>query len=435
MGAAGLLALSLAAWHGVPGGTFQFDDLGAVLSAPAGLAGRIRPLLALTFQADLALHGPRPAGFLAENLVLHCLSVLLVHALARRVLSPLGAFLAAATFALQPSHAEVVAYVSGRSTGLMALLLLAALWAFLRAGESPTPAARRAWLAACLGLFAAASGVKEVALVFPLLVLVWGTLGRREPDLVRRVLPLAAAAGVLALGLWSIPRYRELAGWSFARHPAPEAMALNLSALPVQLSLWLRPGALSVEHPLDEAALPLGPALVFLGAMGAGAFLVRRRAPRVALAVAWAFAALLPTQSLLAKADVVTEKPLYLAWFGAALLAGEALAGAAARVGASRPTRLVLVLGLGGAAWLAGRAVQERVHVWSDPVLLWTDATRKAPGSSRAWNNLGNALRTRAPDRALLAVRRSLDLDPSNRRALANRDTLEALCPAGCAVP
>jgi protein O-mannosyl-transferase len=430
-----LLGLTFVAWRGVVGGTFQFDDFDSVLVEPAGTAWRIRPLLALTWGWDRAVHGLHAADFLAENLVLHCLTVLVVFALFQRVLPGLGAFLAGAVFALQPAHAEVVAYVSGRSTGLMALLLLSALWAWSRWAVNVHSVRRRWWIALALLLFIGAVLVKEVALVFPLLLVVWGRLALRAHNVRRTILPFIAVGLVLSLGLAAIPRYWALAEWSLAQHSPLEALATNASVIPFQLSLWFRPGALSVEHPLQEARLPLALAAALLATAAGVAFAARRRAPRLALAVAWAGTVLLPTQSFLLKADAVTEKPLYLAWVGVALLGGSLLAGAFERLRRLPGARLVLAAALGCFALGAGVSVGQRVETWADPVRLWGDATRKAPGSSRAWNNLGNALAARSPDQALFALRRSLAIDPFNRHALANLDRLEALCPSACPAP
>ena len=104
----------------------------------------------------------RPGGFLLTNVLLHVATVLGVHALGKRLLhDEWAAFLAAAIFALQPAHAEVIGYVSGRSTGLMAALFV---WGFV------------AWEAerrrTAIALFVAACLAKEVALVFPLFLAV-----------------------------------------------------------------------------------------------------------------------------------------------------------------------------------------------------------------------------------------------------------------------
>src|SRR5512143_1253169 len=126
-------AATLATWAGVLGVPFQYDDhdllddeatrdLGALRAQP-GLG--VRPHLKLTYVLDHALWGGAPAGYHATNLLLHLATVLGVWVLARRRLGGAPAALAAAAvFALQPADAEVVAYVAGRSTGLMTALLV-----------------------------------------------------------------------------------------------------------------------------------------------------------------------------------------------------------------------------------------------------------------------------------------------------------------------
>src|SRR5262245_46418055 len=88
----GLILLTVGAWYAVVFGTFQYDDFSSALWASDGSVWRIRPLLALTFAADRAWYGRNAAGFLAENFAIHCVTVLVVYALARRVVTPAGAF-------------------------------------------------------------------------------------------------------------------------------------------------------------------------------------------------------------------------------------------------------------------------------------------------------------------------------------------------------
>ena len=122
----------------------------------------LRPLTRLSYFLDAQLYGVQAAGFLSTNLLLHALTVALVFALARRRLGNTGALLAALAFAVQPANAEVVAYVSGRSTGLMTPLLLGGLLLY---DQGKRPAALLLFSLACLA--------KEHALIFPALVLAW----------------------------------------------------------------------------------------------------------------------------------------------------------------------------------------------------------------------------------------------------------------------
>jgi len=68
---------------------------------------------------------------------------------------------------------------------------------------------------------------------------------------------------------------------------------------------------------------------------------------------------------------------------------------------------------------LLSAATMARVPVWRTELSLARDALRNAPGSSRAWSDLGMALYTSGkPDEAAPALERALALDPDNPWAL-----------------
>jgi tetratricopeptide (TPR) repeat protein len=423
----------LIAWGGVPWGTFQFDDFGNVVRDPAtselaALAARlttgVRPLTRISYFLDAQLFGLEAAGFLATNLALHLATTLLVHALARRRIGDSAALWAALFFSLQPAHAEVVAYVSGRSTGLMAPLVLAALLLWDRGKR-----------AAALVGFALACLAKEVALVFPLLLAAW-ELTRPAPHTDARR-PLLIASGLaLAVGalLLGIARYRTLLGFSLALRSPLENLLANGRAIPAMLSLWVRPWALSPDHAFAEhgsLAASLAGLLAIACALTA-AYALRKRAPLGALALAWPLLALLPTSSLIAKLDLVTEKPLYLAWLGPSLALGAAVGALSARAESPRVRRSALAACVAGLCALAAASAW-RASLWRDPVRLWLDATEKAPHASRCWNNLGMAQLTAGRDaEALASFQRAVRLDPASQRALQNLRVTAALCGSAC---
>jgi hypothetical protein len=203
------------------------------------------------------------------------------------------------------------------------------------------------------------------------------------------------------------------------------------------VSLWFRPWALSADHAFDVHA-PLsesvGGLLALLGLFGA-AFATRRRFPLLALAICWPLVALLPTNSIFPKLDFVTEKPLYLAWLGPSIALGAGCSGLALWANAARARHwgvataavLLLFAALGSCAW--------RAWLWRDPLLLWQDATVKAPDKSRCWNNLGMAQLVAGRDaQALQSFRRALLLDSANTMAAQNLRTTELLCGPACGV-
>jgi hypothetical protein len=444
------LAVTAAVWVTVPRGAFQFDDFHNVVRDPATTDARallrrlpvgVRPLLRLTYFADAWRGGLTPRAFLTTNLVLHLATVLATYALARRRLgSPLAAGLAGLAFAVQPAHAEAVAYVSGRSTGLMTALLLWGLVCHDAAMTTERPRRRWGLSAAALSLFAAAALAKEVALVAPILVWLWewtrpGPEPLKAGVAARRAILPGAAVTAAGLLLACSPRYRYLAQFSLDLRDPWSSLVTNAGAWPTLVSLWGRPGALSVVHPFDGP----GPMATGLGAaLAAGLGIVagagHRRAPLATLAAGWILIALAPTHSFLARIEVVTEKPLYLAWVGPALALGAA-ATWLLRATTSRSKALALSaeLGLAVVLLLSASATRSRVALWADPARLWADAVSKAPESSLAWTNLGVAYLGQHDDRgAMQAFRHALTLDPGNVRARANLGIVALLCGPEC---
>jgi hypothetical protein len=163
----------------------------------------IRPLIALSYQVDFFLGSGGAVSFHLSNILFHVLSSLLVLSLARVVgrLSWAGATLAGACFAVMPTHAETVAWISGRADSIPAIFYLGALLGFAGWRRYGFAWAYGAALACCfLALFS-----KQYAITIPLLVGAYDLiLDRRLPRPTwRYVLPYLpfVVLTVLYLGL------------------------------------------------------------------------------------------------------------------------------------------------------------------------------------------------------------------------------------------
>jgi tetratricopeptide (TPR) repeat protein len=252
-----------------------------------------------------------------------------------------------------------------------------------------------------------------------------------ERGAARRLLPFGALLAAGAAATAAVPRYRELLGFSLALRSPAKSLALNAVALPETLSLWFRPWALTIEHPpvVVTPARAVAGAALLAGLVAAG-LLLRRRFPAASLAILWPLVALIPTHSVVAKLDPVTEKPLYLAWLGPILFVG---ALAARARGLPRPAahRWAAVAGV-VLAVAAFTLCAKRVKVWQDPVRLWREAAERAPASARAWNNLGMALFSAGElGAARSAFERALAIDPRHAEAFDNLMTVRLLQETG----
>jgi protein O-mannosyl-transferase len=431
------LVLGAMAWGAVVLGSFQYDDFANILDDPATtnasalldrLATGIRPLTRLTYALSAWTFDEWAGGWLLVNVLLHLAVVLGVMSLVRlRTANAMAAMLAGACFALQPAHAAVIAYVTGRSTGLATVFIVAALWMHERNVQVMSDSVCNRRIVCAALLFACACAAKEIALVFPALVLLW-ELTRSTPvsraEIAKRVAPygiMALAAG--AFMLLSIPRYQALLEFSLSLRSPAESLAHNLIALPVSVSLWFRPWALAVEH-----AVPSGPAahwicgLAIVIALATGLRL-RSQRPLVALGLLWPLVALLPTHSIIAKTDAITEGALYLAWIGPSIAIGAGLATGLRGVVVARSTVALAIVFAGAVALCNWRA-----SVWRDPVALWQEAVADCPASARAWTNLGIAQLAAGHSHAAHAsLRAALDLEPNNTQAMFNLEVLAAL--------
>src|SRR6185436_16880949 len=75
-----------------------------------------RPFAVLTYAAQFALHGVRPAGYHVVNVLLHALASVLLLLLVRAILDDARvAFAAALLFAVHPIHTEAVSNIVGRA--------------------------------------------------------------------------------------------------------------------------------------------------------------------------------------------------------------------------------------------------------------------------------------------------------------------------------
>ena len=415
--AALLVAAALAAYANALGGSFQFDDFnvivrqGAVHSLAAwweSMPG-IRPLLKLSYALSWGAGGGSTLAFHALNVALHAANALLVWSVLKALWGRMGvreagmaALAGALLFALHPAHTEAVTYVSGRSMSLMAFFYLASVLAYLR--NAPR------WISPAL--FVAALATKEVAVTLPAALLLCEALDARRPFDGRAALRRQAAHWVLlGIGLAAmamLPRYRDMLETSLALRGLKEQLALQAAAIARHAGVLV----LAVPPNIDPE-VPFVPTVVgwaILAAVATG-FALLHRQPWTAFALLWFFLHLAPTNSLLARADAVNDRQLYLASIGPLALAGLALA----LMPRWRAAALVVVAAVLGAATVA------RNQDYRSEVALWSDTARKSPASTRAWNNLGYAYQLegrRAEARA--AYQRALALDPEDLTARIN---------------
>lgn len=476
-------------------GGFVYDDFPAILKNPRVTGGPVaavftsgsywredevgyRPLATLSFRANRAAFGERPAAYHATNLALHAANALLVAAVARAVLGGgAAALLAAALFAVHPAQVESVAGVAaGRAELLSGGFALAALVVSLRpVGGVGTAIGRvgamRGVIAALLYLAALLS--KESALPLPLLVFAARRAARGAPTERSEGSPLAARswpsrepllpyllfAGALAVYL--AMRHAALGRWggftpAFLDNPLAHAGAGTflpgvLRVLSEYARLLVFPLRLSADY--GYAAVPLStslatPAVLPGIALAAAVALLAARARRgrrdtrpAWFALAFAATLAIPLHLVAPLPALCAERFLYLPLAMAALFVGALVSsrgGDRARNAESgrapgraadlathgESSRAATAAALAVVLLLAARSAARSLD-WRDESSLFASSARAAPGSARSHNALGLALRNaRRTAEAEAEFRRALAIHPEYGSALVNLGNL-----------
>jgi hypothetical protein len=376
-----------------------------------------RPLLTLTWAIDYAAFGASAWHYHVVNVLVHAGNAALLASLflwmAGRLNRPDArpvALLGACLFAASPMAAETVAYVSSRSSALVALFGLASL----RVAASVLAGASRKRLIPAIALWLMALATKEEAAALPFVLLLldyFFVAGQRLSEVKTRAWIHACFLGVLPFGL--VARWFVTGTWLPPQATLPGLYLLTQwAAFPGYLLRLVIPfdPALFRGHPQatwPPAALTIGSGLLAL-AMGLVAWWRRRESPEWAFAVACLAAGLLPSSSIVSLNEMVVDHRAYFGSFGVVF----ALAVLLWRVGGLRLALLAIVL-------CAARSVGYE-WVLGDPVRAWQDAVARAPSSPVALCALGESYAAKGDARAEAAFLQATRLDPANARYWAN---------------
>lgn len=408
-------------------GAFQFDDYNVIVGSSqahsldawlASLGSGLRPLLKLTYALNW-MASPAPAGFHVLNLLVHLVNAGLVYALAKHFCERCMpqrdwnfiAFATALMFALHPAHTEAVTYVSGRSSSLMTMFYLAALWTYARSTR-----AHESLRLASLCLFALALAVKESAMMLPFALLAWEWVCRTPwRTVASRQWPYWLLAGVAALALMLHPGYSALMWNSIQLRSLGDSFMTQLAGAAVLLGKLLWPAALNIDPdvPSISDASAMLPHLAGLLLLLALAWRSRASRPWISLGLMWSAVHLLLLNTVFPRVDGVNERQLYWADWGLFLM-----------VAAEIEIRLTRPLARASLALLACALIAvtiARNEVYRSEISLWEDTVSKSPNKARAHNNLGYAYSLAGrDDEAGNAYREALRLDPDYGKAANN---------------
>lgn len=395
----------------------------------AFVLGHYHPLTWLSSSLDYALWGMNPAGYHFTNVLLHCVTSVLVFFLFVELLTRhladrepahlrWAAAAGALVFALHPLRVESVAWASERRDVLCGVFYALTLLLYLRGKVK--------W---ALAAFAAAllSKILAVTLPFVLLLLDFYPLRRRFSRCVlSEKLPFFALAGVA--GFWAMTRTAgSLAGAAADLGLFPD-LRIGLSLYGLGFYLWktLVPIGLYPQY-VDSLDPQITDTRIVIAAIVVAALTglaLRQWKTHPWIPVVWGtyVVTLLPVLSLLRldRQQYVADHHSYLATLGLAALVGGVWLKQYSLHGKWIVLRAAVTLFV-----LAVLSVFQ-IRTWRDSTTLWTRTVAGQPLSIVAHNNLGRALLAEGNVAAAIqSFEQAVTLDPRYAQAQYNLGSLQ----------
>ena len=391
-------------------------------------AGFYRPVLYDSYTLDCLRSGPVPGSFRLTNILIHILNSFLIYLLFMALFGQgrgagASAFLASALFCLHPLQSEPVIFITARSVSLLTFFCLTSLLLYIRFKRTGSKTSLAAsFLFYALGLF-----TKETAAPFSFVYLLYDySEKKKRPKKYLYSTPfIGASVSFTLFRMWylafSSPINKSL---GFMTHWLTE-----VTVIPRYLLLVVFPFGLSADHGVKDIETFSDPYFIAGLALTCIFFLIltyalRRRSPN-AMLLLWPVLAMLP-EMVFPLNDAMVEYRMYLPMAAISLLAAAMFRNLLERMGARRLGK-VSIAGASLVLVIFGTASYERGKVWANPITLWTDANKKAPGFVRPYMGLGIALaEKREFAQAKAYFEKAATLDPDDEGAYISLGNVNA---------
>jgi protein O-mannosyl-transferase len=381
---------------------------------PANETGLYRPATTLSYLFNYAVLGnaDHPEGYHWINFILHSLNVLLVYALALRLLQKFWlAIFISALWAVHPILTESVTNIIGRSDLLAAAAVLSGFLIYLKSVESSGPR-RYVWLlglvaVTVIGMYSKESAVSILGVVIVYEITFWKD--RKNRIAYVQGIALGSAAIALPICVMLYQRAKVLAASQLATIPFPDNPLVGAHFLQARLTalaviakyLWLLiwPAKLSADYSYSQIPLTTGTAREWIAWTVVTAVVVTllRQFTKNRLYFffgVFAFVAFIPVANLLFfTGTIMAERFLYLPSVGFAACAVMAIYAIADRtkIRELAPVFLCIII-----AAFATRTWTRNID-WQTDLSMARASVRTSPNSFKTHSNLATQLSNSDP--------------------------------------
>jgi protein O-mannosyl-transferase len=405
-----ILALIFIAYANTLFSPFNFDDRAIFHDLGSGtypiwpVRSQYRHLIYYSFSLNKSFSDLNTFGYHLTNLLFHFLSSVAVLLIAFKTFSKsmqwkeksaLGLSITVAfLFAFHPIHTEAITYLSGRASGIGGFFFLLALLFFIKGSEKGRDLNIPLFYSLTLLAFGLALLSKETTLTFPLAALLYDLCFMRNENwrplkgrLLFMYFPLFVFIGAC---LYFSPVASDLALSWLGKVDIDYALT-QTQIIGYALKVFMFPINLTFDYdfPPHWAELRFIPATIWLFVLFAVIKNFRKTFPIVTFALLWFLITLSPTNSFLPRADLLSERnlylpslgPIFLISYGFHYLFSRKSGGALSKQGMTLLVTLFLIM---------GSLLISRNSVYRTNILLWEDTYKKSPADLKVLHNLSH---------------------------------------------
>ncbi len=389
---------------------------------------RYRITETITLFTDYKIWGLNPLGFHLTNLLFHISVTIGVYFLTYSILKEKWtSFFTAILYATHPIHTEAVSIIAHRQELLAMLFMLLGLIFYIK---QKTANNYLFSIISCI-FFAISLGAKEVAFVFPLLLLLYDIYFGKEKLKIKNYLPFLIVFGIF-LVLFSIPSPRwnfKISGFdavSFGHalsgnRTYASILVTQLKGFALYLKLLIFPHPLNIDYyfPIYNSILHDG-FLIYLMLFLLIIFLAvitYKRYKTISFGLAWFLINLLPVLNILPKTYFVAERYLYIPSFGFCLIVGWLFYKGILKKSTKMLSIAIFIL---ITAFYSYKTIQ-RNYDFKSEYTLWSATIKHNPKSVHGHNNLGvGLLESGKAEQAIKEFKTSIQLAPTFAKAYYN---------------
>ncbi|MEK6300662.1 MAG: tetratricopeptide repeat protein [Acidobacteriota bacterium] len=380
-----------------------------------------RPLFNVLLSINYSIFGTKAWGWHLANVFIHAGVTALVFKVLLELTEQRWVSVASAClFAVHPAHAESVAWISGVTDPLMALMVLPGFYFYLRYRKT----GRKNFLALTLVAYFLALLCKETALAFPLIVTYCELIHFSEQTNLKRRLRQAVILGLgfsLPTVLYFLMRYGAIGSALFGtgpRYPLWPALMTIPMAVAKYLKLMVLPWGYSYQHLTYfvegvASARFLAP-IAMLVALAICIALTRSKL--LLFSAVWFIVWLAPSLAALRQFDpeyMVQERYLYLPSVGFCLAAGLGIQWLTTRTCFSPGEEKVAAAVLGLLVTIWGGVCFAQNRVWKNTISVLRNCIAVEPFSGRAYSAISQNYFVAGSTRdAEASARKAIELDP-----------------------